>query len=364
MNQQLRINLLPIWGLLVWLCSSCEGSKVHAYLPADVWPTFDTTAPYLLNGPLWVGFDVESQAWRYLKIDQASPATPESRGLTDPGDPKYWKGNTGLFSQTLPELPQGTHLNMRWHPSMPANRHQVDDIMVKSGTSWVDKYESRLIDVAIAGKPRWIDDPELGGPPKVGENHPGNGFAVPPTWLAVSQVGQGSSGLSWFVAARAAANAGKRLITNEEWQVAAAGTARSNADGMRPEGETWEKVVDQDISAIGMVGCVGSLWEWTQAWGQYGQHYDGAAEPWLDWPGAGSFHEWDDRWSGYGDDYLINVAGRAFTRQDSARYATGLPAALVRGGSWGDHHRAGVFAVIADGAPSYFGKEVGFRCAK
>ena len=67
-------------------------------------------------------------------------------------------------------------------------------------------------------------------------------------------------------------------------------------------------------------------------------------------------------------DVIITKKGEhiscSITRQDSARYATGLPAALVRGGSWGDHHRAGVFAVIADGAPSYFGKEVGFRCAK
>jgi hypothetical protein len=74
--------------------------------------------------------------------------------------------------------------------------------------------------------------------------------------------------------------------------------------------------------------------------------------------------EIDDRWDTYGNDIVINMAGRAFTRQDSARYAVGLPAALVRGGSWGDHQRAGIFAIIADGAPTYYGPEVGFRCVK
>lgn len=349
--------------LIALMFTSCRPT-VHAFIPVDAWPGADSTAPHLLNGPLWVGYDAHAEAWRYLRLPSSSPATPESRGLVDPGDPANWSGNTGLFSQSLDDLPQGTHLNLRWHPAMPAHRYQVDDIMVRVGTAWVDKYESRLVEVSPGGQAKWIDDPELGGPTQVGDNHPGNAFAVPPTWLAVSQPGKGTSGITWFVASKAAANSGKRLVTNEEWQVAASGTARTDATGMEAEGQTWTKAEDLDISMLGVVGCAGSLWEWTQAWGQYGQHYDGAPEPWLDWPGAGSFHEWDDRWSGYGDDYLINVAGRAFTRQDSARYATGLPAALVRGGSWGDGARAGVFALIADGAPSYFGKEVGFRCAR
>lgn len=350
------LALIALW----WM--GCRDT-VRPFIPVEAWPGHDTTAPYLLNGPLWVGYDAQAGQWRYLRLPTETGPSPAKRGLKDPGNPAGWKGNTGLFSQSLEEVPQGTHLNLRWHPAMPAHHHQVDDIMVRVGRAWVDKYESRLIDVS-SSTPTWIDDPERGGPPQVGDNHPGNGFAVPTTWLAVSQPGQPTTGISWFVATRAAANAGKRLVTNEEWQLAAAGTARSDATGMRPDGETWQQVLDRDISHLGVVGCVGSVWEWTQAWGQYGQHYDGAPEPWLDWPGAGSFHEWDAQWSGYGDDYLINVAGRAFTRQDSPRYATGLPVALVRGGSWGDHHRAGVFAVVADGAPSYYGKEVGFRCAR
>lgn len=352
-------------GVLVALLPmACGTESSRAFVPPNAWPDHDPTPPYLLNGPLWVGYDARAGTWRYLRVPSVSPATPESRGLVDPGNPSGWQGQTGVFTQNLNELPQGTHMNMRWNPAMPASRYGIDDIMVRVGMSWVDKYEARILDVSGPEPPRWIDDPEEGGPPKVGANSPGNAFAVPPTWLAVSQRAQPTSGITWFVAARAAANAGKRLIANEEWQVAASGTSRTDATGMRSDGETWDKTQDQDVSTTGIVGSVGSLWEWTQAWGQYGQHYDGVPEPWLDWPGAGSFQEWDGKGSGYGDDYTINVAGRAFTRDGGPHYATGLPAALVRGGGWGDHNRAGVFALIADGAPSYYGKEVGFRCAK
>lgn len=50
--------------------------------------------------------------------------------------------------------------------------------------------------------------------------------------------------MSWFVAQQAALNSGKRLLTNAEWQGAAAGTARTDATGMTAFGETWAIVAD------------------------------------------------------------------------------------------------------------------------
>lgn len=344
-----------------------KNSTQYSYIPTELWPGFDKQAPYLINGVLWVGFDEDEQEWKYLKIPFAEKAGEVQRGLSDPGDPSSWKdaeGVSGVFSCVLNDLPSGTHINNRYNPGSPAYRFKVDDYMVKVGNFWVDKYESSVIIVESENNTKWIDDPENGGIGQGGSSKSGTGFSMPPQAIAVSQRHKGSSGFSYFAAEQAALNSGKHILRNEQWQAASAGTARTNAEGMEPGGETWNVVNDQDISRFGIVGCAGSLWEWTSSWGQYGEHYTGAPTNWYDWPGPASYAEWDGKYDTYGNDIVINVAGRAFTRQDSARYAQGLPAALVRGGSWGDHNRAGIFALIADGAPSYYGFEVGFRCVK
>lgn len=359
------ISSLITLTVLIFVFSLNLSNSSNSYIPVNNWPTFDKEAPYTINGPLWVGYDQNKNQWRYLKINFNSSAGESQRGLIDPGNPAEWtdkEGTSGYFSGNLNELPGGTHLNNRYNPTSLSCKYNVDDIMIKVGNFWVDKYESTVLLVNEQGLGTRIDDPKFGGFDSLGKT--GNGLNVPLNAIAVSQRRQGSSGFSYFVAEQTAINNGKHIIRNEQWQAAAAGTQRSNATGMQAGGELWEHINTADIARYGVVGCAGSLWEWTSSWGQYGEHYSGSPANWYDWPGAGSYTEWDANFDSYGDDIVINVAGRAYTRQDSARYVQGLPSALVRGGSWGDHNRAGIFAVIADGAPSYYGFEVGFRCVK
>jgi hypothetical protein len=357
-------NNTVILLLIAVVLSRCTNNTVH-YIPTQFWPEFDKKAPYTINGPLWVGYDSNKQKWKYLKISFNEKISDEQRGLKDPGDPDKWTsdmGQTGYFAGNLNELPSGTHINNKFNPSTVAFKYQVDDIMIKVGNFWVDKYESSI--VQITNDTIFIDDPKYGGVDSLHKSKTGTAFDVAPYVIAVSQRRRATSGITYFVAEQAAVNNGKHIIRNEQWQASASGTTRTNAEGMLSGGEDWKTVTQQDISRYGVVGCAGSLWEWTSSWGQYGEHYSGSATNWYDWPGPESHKEWDDKYDTYGNDIIINMAGRAYTRQDSARYAAGLPAALVRGGSWGDKNRAGIFALIADGAPSYYGFEVGFRCAK
>ncbi len=348
--------------------SFASSAKIeNSFIPKNCWPEFDKKAPYTINGPLWVAFDNQEQKWKYLKIKTSLSAKDTERGLADPGNPEEWNsdlGITGYFNEPLDQLPSGTHLNNRFNPSSMAYKFDVDDIMIKIGNFWIDKYESSLVKIENEKQYTYIDDPKYGGIDSTNKSKTGTAFDIAQNYLAVSQRRRASSGLTYFVAEQAAVNNGKHIVRNEQWQAAASGTLRTNANGMQSGGEDWKKVNDIDISRYGVVGCVGSLWEWTSSWGQYGEHYVGTPTNWNDWPGPDSYSEWDGKFDTYGDDIIINMAGRAFTRQDSARYATGLPAALVRGGSWGDHNRAGIFAIIADGAPSYYGFEVGFRCVR
>lgn len=337
------------------------------FIPNNCWPEFDTQMPFLINGPLWIGFDEDKQQWKYLKLKTVKKATEKERGLIDPGNPLLWSndmGEIGFFNTALNDVPSGTHINNKYNPTTIANKYNIDDIMIKVGDFWVDKYESSLVKIENKNHFTYIDDPKYGGVDSTNKCKTGTAFDMSTNYIAVSQRRRASSGLTYFVAEQAAVNNGKHIIRNEQWQAAASGTSRSNATGMQSNGEDWKKIKDIDISRYGVVGCAGSLWEWTSSWGQFGEHYVGMPTNWHDWPGPDSYSEWDGKFDTYGDDIIINMAGRAFTRQDSARYTSGLPAAVVRGGSWGDHNRAGIFAIIADGAPSYYGFEVGFRCVK
>lgn len=355
---------LVILVFITVLLSRCS-NNTHNYIPMQFWPEFDKKAPYTINGPLWVGYDADAEKWKYLKITFNETANDEQRGLNDPGNPSVWnsdKGQTGYFTCDINDLPSGTHINNRYNPTTMAFKYQVDDIMIKVGNFWIDKYESSI--VLISKDTVFIDDPKFGGIDSLNKNKTGTAYDVSPNTIAVSQCRRATSGITYFVAEQTAINNGKHIIRNEQWQAAASGTTRTNAEGMQPNGEDWKNISLIDISRYGVVGCAGSLWEWTSSWGQYGEHYEGTPTNWYDWPGPESHKEWDDKYDTYGNDIIINMAGRAYTRQDSARYASGLPAALVRGGSWGDKNRAGIFALIADGAPSYYGFEVGFRCVK
>jgi sulfatase-modifying factor enzyme 1 len=161
--------------------------------------------------------------------------------------------------------------------------------------------------------------------------------------------------ITWFQAAAACRNAGKRLLTNAEWQVAAFGTPDPGAAGngvttcntaapeLMPTGSARNCVSD-----VGVFDMVGNLWEWVADWIQ------GDTNPWAPVTGGKTN-------AAYGND-LMSGTNPAQTQGDGQNF----PAAIERGGSfnYGNHTDAGVFALSAAQAPSADFVDLGFRCGR
>jgi formylglycine-generating enzyme required for sulfatase activity len=180
-----------------------------------------------------------------------------------------------------------------------------------------------------------------------------------------------SACLTWFQAEQACALSDKRLLTNQEWQRAAAGTVdpgandglintmcNTNAAGPRNTGLAGATPggADSCISNWRVQDMIGNVWEWVGDWG------DRANMGCTDWTTSAGIAGGD----------LSCVGG------DGSSAPARLPGALIRGGGWSDGVGAGVFAVngigpssaiilIGDGGSGGSGGSVGsvgFRCAR
>lgn len=302
----------------------------ETFIPYNQYPSFDATPPYLINGALWVGYDDVSKKWRYTK--QAS-----GRGLTDPGNPRTWTNTAtdGEFNTNIDNLPSGTHCNFKYVPNTPAKQYNQDDIAVRVGSSWIDKYANIIIDVSNNTK-----QSETSGNPFVADpandQMSGNGQGLSKSWMAFSQRSYCSRSISWHAAKALAANAGKLLISDPDWQVAAAGTLRSNSNGAHPF-NSWPTVPDQDVSRYGMVGMAGSNPEMVDYEGQFGPDV-------LDIAGSQTMGSSS---SSYGGDGTWNIATKAITLNTSLRdaegYKKGAIGAMRRGGQSGIFEINGIF---------------------
>ncbi len=151
-----------------------------------------------------------------------------------------------------------------------------------------------------------------------------------------------TSCVTWFQAEQACALSGKRLLTNQEWQRAAAGT---------PDPGTDDGGTDCNVGGLGRPVEAGSRAKCKSNWGPFDMV--GNVEEWVaDWvaqptqcPGWGAF-----------SDDIMCLAGANST-------ATG-PGALIRGGSFGrGFAQPGVFALdVAN--PSTSKRGIGFRCGR
>lgn len=153
--------------------------------------------------------------------------------------------------------------------------------------------------------------------------------------------------ISWWQAAAACRNAGKRLATNLEWQLAALGTPDPGVD----EGATGCNVDSaEDVVPTGSrAGCVSDT-----------GHHDmvGNVSEWVaDWAEKSS-----NLCASFGEDYGLDLAC-----MDGDGLGVG-PAAMIRGGSYGSGTNAGVFAMSAHvdfGALDQNARlYTGFRCAR
>ena len=145
---------------------------------------------------------------------------------------------------------------------------------------------------------------------------------------------------TWFQAEQACRLSGKRLLTNQEWQAAAAGTPDSGSadDGSttcvtNSAGPANTGSRSNCKSNWGAFDMVGNVWEWVADWVP---HSTACAS-----------------WGGFSDDVMCLVGADT----------TGGPGALFRGGDWSDRADAGVFAVVPSGSPTVSGA-IGFRCAR
>jgi len=148
---------------------------------------------------------------------------------------------------------------------------------------------------------------------------------------------------TWFQAEQACALSGKRLLTNQEWQRAAAGT---------PDPGTDNGTTDCDVASDGPVNT-GSRSACVSRWGAFDMV--GNVEEWVaDW---GSLAADCTTWpAGFGSD--VSCIGG-----DAAGVAT-LPGAWIRGGGWGGGASAGVFAVFGVRPLFIPYNSLGFRCAR
>jgi hypothetical protein len=161
---------------------------------------------------------------------------------------------------------------------------------------------------------------------------------------AVSVAGVAPSTFAtWFQATAACRNAGKRLLTNAEWQAAALGTPDTgeaddgsttcNTDNLAP-GPVATGTRTACVSNAQVADMIGNVWEWVADWVPLS---NGCGGFWL-------ANDWQC------------LAGAAA--------APGGPGALLRGGSFGDLAAAGAFAILGDHPPTDSQTYIGFRCAR
>jgi formylglycine-generating enzyme required for sulfatase activity len=231
---------------------------------------------------------------------------------------------------------------------------------VAVGPACLDKYEASVWETTDAALIRKIKagratlaDLLAGGAVQHGAASDDYGAGCPDTgngckdFYAVSIPGVTPSVfLTWFQAAAAARNSGKRLPTNQEWQAAALGTpdpgvsAAGSADcntknggGAGVDAVSLTGSRSNCVSDVGAFDMVGNLWEWVAEWVPLSTECVTAL---------------------FASD-LNCLAGASHTAG---------PGALIRGGFFDNGGTgAGVFAVFGDSTPSRADHGIGFRAA-
>ena len=288
-----------------------------------------------------------TQGTQGIQGSQGSQGLTGSQGATGPQGPQGAQGPQG------PQGPSGTdgspdtpnQVRDKFFTGTSCTGNDITDELVRVGSSCIDKYEASVWNAPIASSATTqygisVDDYPC--------SDNGNDCSSTHPIYARSVSGVTPSGfITWFQAQQACAMSGKRLITNAEWQMAAAGTP----DPGIADNSSSTCATNSDLSSTGSRGScysnwsvhdiVGNLWEWVADWMQ---------------DNSGS-NAGDISSATYGNDGIYGM-------DDASPETNHFPAALKRGGYWNSGTAAGGFAMDGMLGPSESSSNIGFRCGR